>query len=46
LGKMFEDGLGVEQDYKEAFKWYGLAAEQKLEVAQYHLEMMHGNSPN
>jgi len=32
----------VSQDYKEAFKWYQLAGEQGLDVAQYKLGEMYG----
>lgn len=28
LGYMYDKGYGVEQDYREAEKWYRLAAEQ------------------
>ncbi len=34
LGKMYENGEGVPQDYKEAVKWYRLAAEQGQVNAQ------------
>ena len=38
---MFEGGLGVEQSYAEAIKWYGLAAERGLVRAQYHLGLLY-----
>ncbi len=41
LGSMFEGGLGVEQSYAEAIKWYGLAAERGLVRAQYHLGLLY-----
>jgi hypothetical protein len=34
LGKLFEDGSGVEQDLREAFDWYKLSAEQGVVEAQ------------
>jgi TPR repeat protein len=49
---MYDEGQGVSQDYKEAIKWYRLAAEQRDEKAQINLALMHDgsldclNSPN
>ena len=37
LGLMYENGQGVPQDYKEAVKWYRLAAGQGHAHAQYNL---------
>ena len=37
---MFERGKGVLQDYKEAAKWYRLAAEQGDADAQFNLGIM------
>ena len=37
LGFMYNEGLGVSQDYAEAVKWYGKAAEQGDANAQYNL---------
>ena len=37
LGAFYENGQGVPQDYKEAVKWFRLAAEQGLAAAQYNL---------
>ncbi len=34
LGKLFEDGSGVERDLHEAFDWYKLSAEQGVIEAQ------------
>ena len=34
LGKMYQDGKGVVQDYAEAIKWYRLAANQGIPSAQ------------
>ena len=39
---MYVNGLGVLQDYKEAVKWYRLAAEQGLAQAQSNLGFMYG----
>jgi TPR repeat protein len=35
---MFANGLGVPQSYETAVKWYTLAAQQGLDVAQSALE--------
>ncbi|MDZ4832543.1 MAG: tetratricopeptide repeat protein [Candidatus Melainabacteria bacterium] len=37
LGKLFEDGSGVERDLREAFDWYKLSAEQGVIEAQEKL---------
>ncbi|WP_397597383.1 hypothetical protein [Sphingorhabdus sp.] len=37
LGVMYGRGEGVEQNYTEAVKWYGKAADQGLAEAQYNL---------
>ena len=34
-------GEGVPKDYKEAFKWYRLSAEQGYAEAQYNLGVLH-----
>jgi len=39
---MYEQGLGVSQDYKTAVKWYRLAAEQGNATAQTNLGVMYG----
>lgn len=41
LGDMYERGTGVLEDYKEAMKWYRLAAEQSYAQAQISLGGMH-----
>ena len=41
LGKMYEEGEGVEQDYQMAIKWYRLAAEQGDGSAQFNLGRMY-----
>src|SRR5262249_19517855 len=41
LGRAYEYGQGVMQDYTEAAKWYRLAADQGYAVAQYDLGRMH-----
>ena len=44
---MYEEGLGVQQDYQTAVKWFALAAEQGIAEAQLVLGAMycggHGN---
>ena len=37
LGEIYDFGQGLEQNYKEALKWYRMAAEQGLVEAQYNL---------
>ena len=41
LGVMYERGEGVQQNRKEAVKWYRKAAEQGLAEAQYNLGVTH-----
>ena len=43
LGQMYDKGLGVPQNYKEAVSWYKRAAEQKDPAAQYHLGLKYAN---
>ena len=38
---MYNNGRGVLQDYKEAVKWYTLAAEQGNATAQFNLGNMY-----
>src|SRR5260221_4498710 len=40
---MYDNGKGVPRDANEAVKWYRLAAEQELAVAQNNLGLMHLN---
>jgi len=37
LGSLYELGMGVPQDYREAVRWYRAAAEQGYASAQYQL---------
>ena len=37
---MYENGLGVAADYKEAYRWYTLAAEQGVADAQLNIGVM------
>lgn len=41
LGEIYDNGVGVPQDYKEAAKWYRIAAEKGHAKAQYRLAEMH-----
>jgi uncharacterized protein len=41
LGMSYVTGQGVQQDYKEAFKWYRLSAEQGYANAQSDLGLMY-----
>ena len=43
LGVMYYNGHGVEQDFKEAFKWWQKAADQRFAIAQYNLGVMYYN---
>jgi hypothetical protein len=43
VGLMFEQGIGVEKDEKEAIVWYGKAAEQGNMLAQYNLAVLYEN---
>lgn len=43
LGRMYDKGLGVPQNYGKAVDWYRKAAEQKDAVAQYHLGVKYVN---
>jgi TPR repeat protein len=43
LGVNYDNGIGVPQDYKEAFKWYRKAAEQECDRAQFNLGVMYHN---
>ena len=41
IGNMYNEGLGVAQDYAEAVKWYKLAAAQGEASAQYSVGFMY-----
>ena len=41
MGLMYDKGEGVTQDYKEAGKWYRLAAEERVATAQFQLGLMY-----
>ena len=43
LGVMYENGLEVTHDYKEAFKWFNLSAKQGCADAQNNLGVMFEN---
>jgi uncharacterized protein len=38
LGLMYESGIGVPQNYVEAYKWYSLSAQQSTEAKQIAIE--------
>lgn len=44
LGLMYEDHLGVPQDYQQAYAWFLKAAEQGQADAQYRLGLMYENN--
>lgn len=41
LGLLYDEGLGVTQNYKKAFEWYQKAAEQGLADAQFNLGVLY-----
>jgi TPR repeat protein len=41
LGQVYENGVGVDQSYAEAARWYRAAAEQGDAIAQRHLAEMY-----
>lgn len=41
LGNLYKEGQGVEQNYKEAMKWYQKAAEQGTSDAQHAIGGMY-----
>ena len=41
MGLMYQKGRGVPTDYTEAVKWYRMAADQGLAVAQNNLGAMY-----
>jgi TPR repeat protein len=41
LGVMYEQGKGVQQDYKQAVAWYRKAADQGMADAQYNLGVVY-----
>ena len=41
LGEMYLRGYGVSKDYKEAVRWFRLAADQGDPFAQYHLGLIY-----
>jgi TPR repeat protein len=41
LGTMYDQGVGVTQDYAEAAAWFRLAAEQGYDEAQFNLGFMY-----
>jgi glutamyl-tRNA synthetase len=41
LGRMYDNGYGVAQDYTEAVRWYRLAAEQGDADAQFNLGVLY-----
>jgi len=43
VGLMYEKGIGVDQDEKEAVAWYGKSAEQGNAAAQYNLGVLYEN---
>jgi len=43
VGLMYEQGIGVEKDEKEAVAWYGQSAAQGNSAAQYNLGVLYEN---
>lgn len=44
LGRVYENGRGVAEDFRESVKWYRKAAEQGFAPAQYKMGQMHDPS--
>src|SRR5689334_7292041 len=44
LGAMYEQGLGVGQDFQETLKWYRLAADQGYAEAQRSIGLMYSDA--
>ena len=40
---MYQNGYGVEKDYKKAFEWFFKSAEQGNSFGQYNLGVMYQN---
>ena len=43
LGYSYENGLGINQDVNEAYKWYKMAGEKKCPVGFFNLGSMYEN---
>ena len=43
IGTLYEDGHGVQQDYKQAMEWYLKAAAQKHIFAQYFIAKLYND---
>ena len=43
IGALYDNGMGVPQNYYEAVKWYRMAAEQGFAEAQYNFGVMYAN---
>ena len=41
IGHMYEEGLGVAQNYSEAMDWYKQAAKSRLPEAQYNVGLLY-----
>ncbi|MFB3100460.1 MAG: tetratricopeptide repeat protein, partial [Gammaproteobacteria bacterium] len=41
LGLMYDKGLGLTQDYRKAFNWYGKSAKNGFGLAQYKIGQMY-----
>jgi TPR repeat protein len=43
VGDLYENGEGIEKDYKEAIKWYKLSSDQGNAISQFYLGYMYEN---
>ncbi len=43
IAYMYENGFGVEKNYKEAFNWYEIAATKNQPLAQFNLAFLYKN---
>ena len=44
LGRLYAEGVGIEKDETEAVKWYRMAAEQGIAVAEEALAKLEQNA--
>jgi len=45
LGRMYQDGVGVERDLVSAYQWFYLAAQSGNGIARHYLLELDGSSP-
>jgi TPR repeat protein len=45
LGRFYQDGIGVQKDLVEAYKWFLLAQRNGAPIAKHSLEQLQGSNP-